>query len=231
MAALAFPADGVKSRRRSGSATSRGYAPVNASRNERSLRVVGGAAKPVRGDDPTATIHLLRPQPQSVGARSRALVAQLPRRAQSYAPITPLRRIEAVEPVQIIAMPPRPEDPSIAQEAEIARRLAARRRARIARMRRRRLVSLSTAVATVGALVGLWLGAGAVSTLHSSSLRVLPGTVATTGGYLYTVQSGDTIWSVASRIVTSGDPRPIVDRLEAEVGSTNLVPGTKLLVP
>jgi Tfp pilus assembly protein FimV len=92
-------------------------------------------------------------------------------------------------------------------------------------------VALSSAVATVAAFVGVWLGAGALSAMHSSALSVLPGSVKTTDGYRYTVQAGDTIWSIASRLTPTGDPRPIADQLEAEVGGTSLEPGTRLLVP
>jgi hypothetical protein len=60
---------------------------------------------------------------------------------------------------------------------------------------------------------------------------VLPGSVKSPGGYLYTVQAGDTIWSISSRLVPAGDPRPIADRLESEVGGTVLQPGVRLLVP
>jgi Tfp pilus assembly protein FimV len=98
-------------------------------------------------------------------------------------------------------------------------------------MRRRRLVTLSSAVATLATFVGVWLGAGALSAMHSPALQVLPGSEKTAGGYLYTVQAGDTIWSIASRLTPSGDPRPIVDQLEAEVGGTTLEPGSHLLVP
>jgi hypothetical protein len=143
----------------------------------------------------------------------------------------PLRQTEILQPQRIIELPPRPEDPFVIQEREIAQRVAARKRARIARIRRHRLVALSSAVATLGLFVGVWLGAGALSGANSPSLQVLTGSVKTTSGYLYTVQPGDTIWSVATRLSPSGDPRPIVDQLEAEVGGSALLPGTHLLVP
>jgi LysM domain len=47
----------------------------------------------------------------------------------------------------------------------------------------------------------------------------------------YTVQPGDTLWSIASRVDPSGDPRPLVSRLAAQVGSDTVVPGEHLVLP
>ncbi|MGC8627542.1 MAG: LysM peptidoglycan-binding domain-containing protein [Acidimicrobiales bacterium] len=50
-------------------------------------------------------------------------------------------------------------------------------------------------------------------------------------GQLYVVRPGDTIWSVALRYDRGGDPRPLVDQLEGEVGGGALQPGEELVVP
>jgi spore germination protein YaaH len=62
-------------------------------------------------------------------------------------------------------------------------------------------------------------------------LQVLPGSVKTTQGYLYSVQPGDTVWSIATRLDPTGDPRPRADQIESEIGGTNLQVGTQILVP
>lgn len=45
------------------------------------------------------------------------------------------------------------------------------------------------------------------------------------------VQPGDSLWSIAQRVAPGHDPRAVVDRLAARLGSTTLVPGETLAVP
>ncbi len=59
----------------------------------------------------------------------------------------------------------------------------------------------------------------------TSSAAMCPGTRA------YVAAPGDTVWSIAVRFAHGGDPRPLVERLEAEIGGGVLQPGQRLAVP
>ena len=50
-------------------------------------------------------------------------------------------------------------------------------------------------------------------------------------GTTYTVESGDTLWSIAQRVDPSGDPRPLVERMAAEIGTYQVVPGEHVAIP
>ncbi|MGC9962946.1 MAG: LysM peptidoglycan-binding domain-containing protein [Acidimicrobiales bacterium] len=86
-------------------------------------------------------------------------------------------------------------------------------------------------VATLVALAGIWAGAGLLSAVHAHPLAVLPGSVKAPGGYVYVVRPGDTLWSIATRLDPSGDPRTLVAQLEARVHTDALVPGSRITVP
>ncbi len=47
----------------------------------------------------------------------------------------------------------------------------------------------------------------------------------------YVVRPGDTLWSIAARLDPTGDPRPVVAKLEAQVGGDTVVPGEQLVLP
>ncbi len=59
----------------------------------------------------------------------------------------------------------------------------------------------------------------------SRGLIVIPGSVPSHGGYLYVVRPGDTLWAIASRVQPGGDPRPLVDRLQAQLHGAAPRPG------
>lgn len=50
---------------------------------------------------------------------------------------------------------------------------------------------------------------------------------------VYVVRSGDTLWSIAKRIVRGGDPRTLVDAIADRNGIDpgSLLPGQTLLIP
>ena len=45
------------------------------------------------------------------------------------------------------------------------------------------------------------------------------------------VQSGDTLWTIAQRVAPGSDPRAVVDKLTAELGTDNLQPGMTVTYP
>ena len=47
----------------------------------------------------------------------------------------------------------------------------------------------------------------------------------------YTVQPGDSLWSIAQRVDPTGDPRALVARLAARTGSETVVPGERIVLP
>jgi Tfp pilus assembly protein FimV len=90
------------------------------------------------------------------------------------------------------------------------------------RVRHRRL-TLTVSVALVAAA---WAGP-AVRALGSPEQ---PTRIARS---LYVVRQGDTLWTIARRLVPGSDPRPIVDVLSAANGldAGRIVPGQTLVVP
>jgi hypothetical protein len=49
--------------------------------------------------------------------------------------------------------------------------------------------------------------------------------------FVYTVQPGDTLWSIAQRVDPSADPRPLVAKLAAQTGSDTVVTGERITLP
>jgi LysM repeat protein len=86
-------------------------------------------------------------------------------------------------------------------------------------------------LATVVVLAAIWLGAGSLAALHQPHTAIVPGSVKTTAGYVYTVRPGDTLWSIASQLEPGTDPRPVVDQLAQQLHGGTLVPGLHLRLP
>jgi len=122
--------------------------------------------------------------------------------------------------------------PKISHELErrVVERRASERRARAAQLRRRRLHLLG-ALMSVGLAAAVWFGTSAMASQSQGRLQILPGSVKTAHGYLYRVQPGDTVWSIATRLDPTGDPRPLTGQIESEIGGTDLQAGTQVLVP
>ncbi len=66
-------------------------------------------------------------------------------------------------------------------------------------------------------------GGASHTTGSASAVQIHPGS--------YIVRAGDTLWSIAQRTDPTGDPRPMVSQLAAEIGSYNLVPGERVVIP
>jgi spore germination protein YaaH len=49
--------------------------------------------------------------------------------------------------------------------------------------------------------------------------------------FAYTVEPGDSLWSIAQRVDPTGDPRALVARLAAQTGSETVVPGERIVLP
>lgn len=97
---------------------------------------------------------------------------------------------------------------------------------------RPRLRRFLPAIATAAALLGVWFGADAlVAAGGTSQLAQLQGARKVAGGYAYVVRPGDTLWSIATRLSPSSDPRPLVDHLAGELHGAALQPGEVLVVP
>ncbi|HLI43277.1 MAG TPA: LysM peptidoglycan-binding domain-containing protein [Acidimicrobiales bacterium] len=133
------------------------------------------------------------------------------------------REARLAEPVRHLA-----EEPSLRS----LRRVATARKPAVARARSRGLRRLLPGAATLAVLAASWFAVGALAaSANAVHVVMLPGSTAVRGGFVYTARPGDTLWSIALRAEPGADPRPLVDRLEAELGGGTLQPGDRLFIP
>jgi hypothetical protein len=95
----------------------------------------------------------------------------------------------------------------------------------------RGLRRLLPGVATLAVLAGLWAGVGALSAVHRPQPGAIPGSTRTAAGLVYVVRPGDTLWSIAARLVPNGDPRPVVADLQQQLHGAPPQPGEHLVLP
>jgi hypothetical protein len=97
----------------------------------------------------------------------------------------------------------------------------------------RRTLALALLVVTVMA-VGAGVRAVVVG-LGGSPLTATESTGAVhrplTGPGVYVAQPGDSLWSIVRARGVKGDPRPVVDRLERELGGRPLQIGQRVVLP
>jgi hypothetical protein len=117
----------------------------------------------------------------------------------------------------------------VGDRAPLARRPSpARHRSSVA-ARRYQVVG---AFAGILAACAVWAQAGAAGRAGNGPLAVPgAGPSQAVAARAWIVQPGDTIWAIARRVQPSGDIRPLVDRLSAEVHGRPLQVGEELPLP
>jgi Tfp pilus assembly protein FimV len=146
------------------------------------------------------------------------------------APPRPLRLVQpapvagppAVAPVRVEPRRRRPACPPHARCAGRPRPVGTSRA-----VRRRRVALATVAGGLITALALPWSGTGGRPLATPGP--ALAGLAAHHASY--TVRPGDTLWSIASRIDPTGDPRPVVEQLASEVGGDNVYPGEQIALP
>ena len=99
----------------------------------------------------------------------------------------------------------------------------ARRRVPLEVRRRRTLFAVMAGLVLALALPLSGTGGHSHPTGSARAEAVAPG--------VYTVQPGDSLWSIAERLEPSADPRPLVVQLAAQTGSETVVPGERIDLP
>jgi hypothetical protein len=132
--------------------------------------------------------------------------------------ISPWRPLSESEP-DPRCRPPRPTRAGCGAESRTTRPSAA--------VRRRRVLLGTVAAGLLAALALPWSGSG--GSLATPGPALAGATVAHHSPYV--VRPGDTLWSIAVRLDPTGDPRPVVARLAAQVGTETPAPGERLVLP
>lgn len=104
-------------------------------------------------------------------------------------------------------------------------------RARV--LRRRRAAFASTVggfVLAVVVLVGGLSSPARPGRASAPGMASLP-TTRPVRATFYVARPGDTLWAIAERLAPGADPRPLVDRLAAELPGGILVAGDRLALP
>ncbi len=109
-----------------------------------------------------------------------------------------------------------------------------RRRARPEVRRRRRVVAAAAtslfAVLAVASALAAGTGAPGSGPLTATGSPAAA-SVRPAAAHVWTVRPGDTLWSIVEASGVRGDPRPVVDRLAADLGGRPLEVGQRIVVP
>ena len=99
--------------------------------------------------------------------------------------------------------------------------------------RRRRLLAAGLFLLAIAAVLvtaqSIWAGTGG-GPLSATGAAASRPAVSQIDSAEWVVRPGDTLWSIARSVQPSGDERPLVDKLSAEVGG-NLYPGQVIPLP
>lgn len=145
--------------------------------------------------------------------------------------VIPQRRLRVVDAIEARPEHRRELPWSFQEPNSTGARIASidqRRRRRAILARRRRLAAL---FASAAILTATWGAVDALAGTRQSHLVTLSGSHRTASGVFYTVQPGDTIWSIATRLDPTGDPRPLVAKIVAHLHGEAIVPGEEIAVP
>lgn len=107
------------------------------------------------------------------------------------------------------------------------------------RRRRAAVLLVVAGIAALGVLAALLAGAGRAAAPAGSpgggpltaAGRPVGASPRPVAANVWVVRPGDTLWSIVVDSGVSGDPRPVVDRLEAQLGGKPLQPGERLILP
>lgn len=157
---------------------------------------------------------------KSTNARQRTTIGGRTAQAPGVAPLRSSRQ----EPIAVGLAQRVVVDRSVGWSSDPRRSAAARRRRRAngARMRSRFVLFAATILTLVGLVVAFGQLAGATDTSRPESPTAI-----------MTVQSGDSLWTIAMNTSQLSDPRETVDRIREMNGLRDsvIVPGQQLIVP
>jgi hypothetical protein len=79
-------------------------------------------------------------------------------------------------------------------------------------------------------VVAAWLAG--VLTVSMAHVLQAP-SVTNVSQHSYVVRSGDTLWSIATRLSAGSDPRPLIEAIERvdRIGAADILPGERLVIP
>ena len=135
-------------------------------------------------------------------------------------PTRPGSRRGSVAPLRLVPARPEAGRRPVRATSPVAPEVYRRRRVLVAGV----LLLVVAAVLILAQSVLAGTGGGPLTTTGAAA-SMTPASSAT-----WVVRPGDTLWSIARAIDPHGDVRPLVDRLEATVGS-DLYPGERIPLP